>query len=79
MDSSTSKTITVPLNSSEAFPIGTQIIVARYGTGEVEIVGDSGVTVRSANSFTYLNNQYSSGTLIKRGTNSWYLFGDLKP
>ena len=79
MDSASTRTITVPLNSAEAFPTGTQIIVARYNTGEVSIGGTAGVTVVSANSFSYLNNQYSSATLIKRSTNSWYLFGDLKP
>ncbi len=72
-------TITVPLNSNVLFPIGSQILVVRDETGEVDIVGDSGVTVLSVNSWNKLNNQYSSATLIKMSTDTWYLLGDLKP
>lgn len=72
-------TVLVPLNSSQAFAIGSQILLLRDDAGEVEIVGDTGVTVNSANGWYLLNNQYSSATLIKYGTDTWYLIGDLKP
>ncbi len=70
-------TVTVPLNSSVAFPIGTQITLAQMGAGQVTVAGAAGVTVYSADSFLKLRAQYSSGTLIKTATNTWLLIGDL--
>jgi len=70
-------TVTVPLNSSVAFPIGTQITLAQMGAGKVTVAGAVGVTVYSADSFLSLRTQYSSGTLIKTATNTWLLIGDL--
>ena len=51
---------------------------ARGGTGELGITGASGVTVNSALGYLRLNSQYSGATLIKQGTDTWYVFGDLK-
>lgn len=70
-------TVTVPLNSSVAFPIGTQITFAQTGAGKVTFVGAVGVTLNSADSFLSLRTQYSSGTLIKTATNTWLLIGDI--
>jgi hypothetical protein len=70
-------TVTVPTNASIAFPIGTQITLAQMGAGKVTVVGASGVSVYSADSFLSLRTQYSSGTLIKTATNTWLLIGDL--
>lgn len=75
-ESSSTLQLIVPLNSVTPFPIGSQITIARYGTGAVQIVGASGVTVLS-NSGTSLRARYSVATLIKRDTNEWYLLGDL--
>lgn len=70
-------TVTVPLNSSVAFPIGTQVTLAQMGAGQVTVAGAVGVTVYAADSFLKLRTQYSSGTLIKTATNTWLLIGDL--
>ena len=70
---------TVPLNSTTAFPTGSQILVTRGGTGGLGITGAVGVTINSANGYQKLNFQYSGASLIKQGTDTWYLFGDLKP
>ena len=72
-------TVTVPLNSSVAFPVGSQVIIVRATAGVVDIAGAGGVTLNSANSYLDLNYQYSSATLIKKTTDEWYVFGDLKP
>jgi hypothetical protein len=69
--------ITVPLNSSAAFPIGQRIDLIRSGVGSVHVVGASGVTVNSREGNSYLSNQYSAATLTKLGTDSWLLVGDL--
>jgi hypothetical protein len=68
--------ITIPANSSVAYPVGTSIDVLRTNTGGVRIVGASGVTV-NATPGAFLRAQWSAATLFKRGTDSWVLIGDL--
>jgi hypothetical protein len=73
----TANTLTVPLNSSVAFPIGTQILIAQYGAGACTITAAGGVTLRSEGSKLKTNGQYSGATLVKIGENEWYAFGNL--
>ena len=73
----TANTLTVPLNSSVTFPIGTQILIAQYGAGAVTITAAGGVTLRSEGSKLKTNGQYSGATLVKIGENEWYAFGNL--
>jgi hypothetical protein len=77
MNVGSANNLTVPLNSSVAFATGTQILLAQYGAGQTTIVATSGVTVRSNGGKLKLNVQYSGATLIKIGTDEWYLFGDI--
>jgi hypothetical protein len=77
MNVATANDLTIPLNSSVAFATGTQILLAQYGAGQTTIVATSGVTVRSNGGKLKLNVQYSGATLIKIGTDEWYLFGDI--
>ena len=77
MNVATANNLTVPLNSSVAFPTGTQILLAQYGAGQTTVVATSGVTIRSNGGKLKLNVQYSGATLIKIGTDEWYLFGDI--
>jgi hypothetical protein len=67
----------VPTNASVAFPSGTIITLAQYGAGQVTIIGDTGVTLRSSGGKNKTAAQYSVATLYKRDTNEWYLYGDL--
>ena len=73
----TANTLTVPLNSSVAFPIGTKIDVAQYGAGQTTITAAGGVTIRSFNGALKITGQYGAATLVKIGTNEWYCFGNL--
>lgn len=68
--------LTVPLNSSVAFAIGTQITIAQAGAGKVTVAGAVGVTVNGAGGLLSLRTQWSAATLIKIATNSWILIGD---
>lgn len=77
MNVGSANNLTVPLNSSVAFPTGTQILLAQYGAGQTTVVATSGVTIRSNGGKLKLNVQYSGATLIKIGTDEWYLFGDI--
>ena len=78
MSSASTTTVTVPLNSSVPFLPGASVQILRGGTGEVGITGASGTTLRSAQNFSNLNYQYSTATLTKTATDTWYLSGDLK-
>jgi hypothetical protein len=69
-------TITIPTNSSVAFPIGTSLDILQTGAGQVTIAGDGGVTVNATPGLK-LRTQYSSVTLFKRAENTWVAFGDL--
>ena len=68
-------TLTVPLNSSIAFPVGASILIVQTGATQVTIAGASGVTVNSSNGLKMFG-QWSTALLIKRATNTWLLAGD---
>lgn len=69
-------TLTVPLDSSVPFTVGTQIIVLQTGAGQITLAGAGGVTVNATPGLK-LRAQWSSVTLIKRATNTWVAIGDL--
>lgn len=77
MEVTSANTLTIPTNASVAFPLGTQILVSQLGTGQTTITPAVGVTIRSSGGKTKTAAQYSMCTLIKRGTNEWYLAGDI--
>ena len=70
-------TLTVPPNSSVAFPIGTLIAVDQLGSGQTTITPGAGVTIRSSSAFMKIKGQYSSVSLRKRAADEWVLVGDL--
>lgn len=69
-------TLTVPPNSSVAFPVGAQVDVAVMGAGMVTVTPGSGVTVNGTPSLV-TRAQYSAVTLIKLATDTWLAVGDL--
>jgi hypothetical protein len=64
-------------NSTVAFPIGTEIQVLWYGTIQPNIAFAGGVTLNSNQGFLKIGNQYTGVTLVKVGTNEWYVIGNL--
>lgn len=74
--SASATNLTVPQNSSVAFPVGTVIEVCQMGAGQVTIVQGTGATLRSANGLK-LRAQYSAASLRKRATNEWVVSGDV--
>lgn len=76
------QTYSIPTNASVAFPIGSQINIIAIGAGQVTINAvTSGTTTVSSNGATAtapkLRVQYSSATLIKVATDTWYVVGDI--
>ena len=69
-------TLTIPANSSVAYPVGTKIDLAQIGAGQVTVAGAGGVTVNSTPTLKF-RAQYSAATCIKTATDTWLLVGDL--
>ena len=70
-------TLTVPANSSVAFPVGTKIDLAQLGAGQVTVAGAGGVTVNATPGLKFVA-QYSAATCIKTATDTWLLVGNLE-
>lgn len=75
LDNAAAITLTVPTNASVAFATGAQVNIQQIGAGQVTVVGDSGVTVNGTG--TKLRAQWSAATLIKTGTDTWTMVGDI--
>ena len=69
-------TLTVPPNSSVAFPVGTVVEVMQYGAGTTTLTPGGGVTIRTASSLT-TRAQYSVVSIRKTDTDEWVAAGDL--
>jgi hypothetical protein len=76
MGNASANNLTVPLNSSVAYPIGTQINILQTLAGQTTVVATAGVTINGTPGLK-LRAQWSSATLIKRAENTWVLIGDL--
>ena len=69
-------TLTIPTNASQPLATGANVTVLQTNTGQISITGASGVTVNATPGLK-LRAQWSSATLIKRGTDTWVAIGDL--
>lgn len=74
MTSSSANDVTVPPNSSVAFPTGSNITIYQAGTGKTTIVEGSGVTINTPDTLSILQ-QYSAIQLLKVATDTWDLLG----
>jgi hypothetical protein len=73
--------VTIPLNSSVAFPIGAVVNVIKTGaTGTITISGAGGVTITSAaatSATPTITGQFKAASCIKIGTDAWYVIGGI--
>lgn len=76
MNVASANTVTVPPNSSVAYPVGTKIDILQVGAGQTTIAAGAGVTVNATPGLK-IRAQWGSATLIKRATDTWVLVGDL--
>lgn len=78
------QTITIPPNSSVAFPIGTVIRIAQMNTGKVTLAAGAGVLyyvgntagVGGSNAAVTTRDMYSELILRKSATDTWLVTGD---
>lgn len=74
----TSQTITIANNSSVAFPIGTAISIVNQGAGTITVARGSGVSLYLAANSTSADRSiatYGMATILKVGTNTWFING----
>lgn len=72
--------VTIPPNSSVAYPVGAQINMAQLGAGQVTVSGGVGVTVVSTGataSAPAARAQYSTLTAVQTSTDNWLIMGDI--
>jgi hypothetical protein len=74
MTSASAVTVTVPPNSSVAFPVGTCIDIERNGAGSVTIAAGAGVTLRTSETLV-IAKQYGVATIKKVATDEWVVVG----
>jgi len=77
MNNASANTLTVPPNSSVAFPVGTQIVIGQLGAGQTTIAAGSGVTLNSHGSKLKLTGQYAVASILKIASNTWLVGGNL--
>lgn len=73
MNKGTAVNLTVPPNSSVAFPVGTQIAVRRIGAGLLTFIQGSGVTITASLGTLTDAAQNALMLLTKTAENTWYL------
>jgi hypothetical protein len=77
VSSASATTITIPLDSTVDYPIGTTIDILQTNTGQVTIAPVSGSVTVNATPGLKLRTRWSSATLMKRAANTWVVYGDL--
>ena len=78
MNNANANTLTVPSNSSVAFPVGTVINFAQIGAGTTTVTAASGVTMNGVVAGSAaVEKRYSIGSLVKTATNTWLLSGPM--
>lgn len=78
INSGTAKNLTIPPNSSVAFPVNSWFNLSQAGAGQVTVVAGAGVTLRSRVGLK-TGGQYAVASAIKIATDEWLLSGDLTP
>lgn len=74
----TAYTVTVPPNSSVAFPIGTELAFGCGSTGKILLAQGAGVTITSLSSYKRVKASGGAAYIVKTGTDAWFLAGDLE-
>lgn len=77
MNVATPNTLTIPPNSSVAFPIGTILAAEQWGAGTTTWTQGAGVTINSRGGVRAMAGQWAAASARKTATDTWLLSGDL--
>ena len=70
--------LTIPLNSSVAYPIGTEIdFIQTTSAGHLMVTASNGVIINSRHNLLSASGQFSAISCKKVGTDEWDMLGDL--
>ena len=71
-------TVTVPLNATVAFEVGTEIeLVRNHATNTLTVAATGGVTIRNAGTALTVLRPWGKAFLTKTGTDEWFLSGSM--
>lgn len=76
MTNAAASTLTVPPNSSVAFPVGSVVEGAQLGAGQVTLTPGAGVTINGTPGLKVAA-QYGTFGLLKTATDTWLAYGRL--
>ena len=77
-DNAATQTFTIPTNASVNYPIGTEIEFVQKGAGQIDITGDTGVTVNGTSAGTVsIQNQYQGAVAFLESADNWIVSGDI--
>jgi len=78
MNNASANTVTIPANSAVAFDVGSVVVIYQIGAGTTSVTGDTGVTVNGVSAGGGdISGQYKAASLIKTGTDSWIISGEI--
>lgn len=77
MNSASATDLEIPLNATQAFPVGTVIGIRNINTGVVNITAVGGVTLQAPLGALDLANQYDMAYIEKVATDTWVANGQL--
>ena len=80
ISNASANTLTIPPNSSVAFPVGTVLNFAQTGAGQTTVTQGSGVTINSIGATPTAPKtraQYSAGSALQTAANVWLVIGDI--
>lgn len=74
VNSSAATTVTVPTHATAGIPVNARRWVRKMGTGNVSVVGASGVTINWVGGLFTITAQYADAELHKIAANTWVGF-----
>ena len=77
MNNASANTVTIPPNSSVAFPVGTQIDIVQIGAGLTSLAAGVGVTLVSGqpSGSVSTTGQWGGMSIYQRVANTWVIIG----
>lgn len=78
MNNSSSNTLTIPLNSSVAFAVGTLIDILMLGAGTTSVAGATSVTLNGVSAGSgAVSAQYKKTSILQVAADTWVASGDI--
>ena len=78
MNNGAANVITIPLNASVAYPVGTEIRIIQKGAGVTSVTGATGVTLNGISAGSgAITGQWDEVRLYKEATDTWIVTGDI--